>query len=76
MTATGYKMKTATDGLKTTPNWLRRAKMTRRADLTIEKNKYGGYEITAIVNGYLMTRQFFYYTKREAARLFLLEANS
>jgi len=49
--------------------------LTRHADLTIEKNRYGGYEITAIVRGYLMTRQFFYYTKREAARLFLLEAN-
>jgi hypothetical protein len=50
--------------------------MIRNADITIEKNRYGGYEITAIVNGYLMTRQFFYYTKREAARLFLLEANA
>lgn len=49
--------------------------MIRNADITIEKNRYGGYEITAIVNGYLMTRQFFYYTKRKAARLFLLEAN-
>jgi hypothetical protein len=47
----------------------------RHANLTIEKNKYGGYEITAIVGGYLMTRQFFYYTKREAARLFLQEVN-
>lgn len=49
--------------------------MITREDLTIQTNKNGGYEITAIVNGYLMTRQFFYYTKKEAARLFLLEAN-
>ena len=49
--------------------------MITKNQITIETNKYGGYEITAIVNGYLVTRQFFYYTKREAARLFLNEVN-
>ncbi len=49
--------------------------MIRHADLSINKNTQGAYVISAIVGGYLMTRQFYYYTKREAARLFLLEAN-
>ena len=50
--------------------------MTRRADISINKNTEGAYVISAIVSGYLMTRIFYYYTKREAARLFLLEANA
>jgi hypothetical protein len=50
--------------------------MIRYADLTIEKNETGGLVITALVSGYLMTRHFYYYTKTEAARLFLLEANN
>jgi hypothetical protein len=49
--------------------------MIRNANLTIEKNETGGLVITALVNGYLMTRHFYYYPKKEAARLFLLEAN-
>ena len=49
--------------------------MIRNADLTIQKNETGGLVITALVNGYLMTRHFYYYTKTEAARLFLVEAN-
>jgi hypothetical protein len=50
-------------------------KMIRNANLTIEKNETGGLVITALVNGYLMTRHFYYYSKKEAAGLFLLEAN-
>jgi hypothetical protein len=50
--------------------------MTRHADLSISKNTEGAWVVSAIVGGYLMTRQFYYYTKREAARLFLLEANA
>lgn len=50
--------------------------MLRRADLTITKNAYGAYVISALVDGYLMTRQFYFYTKREATRLFLQEANA
>jgi hypothetical protein len=50
--------------------------MIRAADISINKNTEGAYVISAIVGGYLMTRVFYYYTKREAARLFLLEANA
>jgi hypothetical protein len=50
--------------------------MLRRADLSYSKNREGALVISAIVGGYFMTRQFYYYTKREAARLFLLEANA
>ena len=49
--------------------------MITKTHLTIEKNKYGGYIISAIIDGYLVTRKFSYYTKREAARVFLNEAN-
>jgi hypothetical protein len=49
--------------------------MLRKTNITIEKNKFGGYIISAIVSGYLVTRKFSYYTKKEAARLFLNEIN-
>jgi hypothetical protein len=49
--------------------------MIRHADLSFSKNTEGALVVSAIVSGYLMTRVFYYYTKREAARLFLLEAN-
>lgn len=49
--------------------------MITKTQLTIEKNKFGGYIISAIIGGYLVTRKFSYYTKREAARLFLNEIN-
>jgi hypothetical protein len=49
--------------------------MTKLKDITIQKNKFGGYIISAIVSGYLVTRTFTYYTKREAARLYLQEIN-
>ena len=54
----------------------RRPEMIRHADLSISKNTQGAWVVSAIVGGYLMTRQFYYYTKKEAARLFLLEANA
>lgn len=50
--------------------------MIKNADLTIEKNRQGAWVVSALVSGYLMTRQFYYYTKKESARLFLLEANA
>jgi hypothetical protein len=49
--------------------------MIRHADITLEKNRQGAWVVSAIVRGYLVTRQFYYYTKREAARLFLQEMN-
>lgn len=38
--------------------------------MTIEKNQAGAYVISDIVGGYLVTRQYYGYTKREAMRLF------
>ena len=49
--------------------------MIRAADLTTEKNETGGLVISAIVKGYLLTRHYYYYTKKEATRLFLDEVN-
>lgn len=49
--------------------------MLRAADINAEKNTKGAWVLSAIVGGYLMTRQFYYYTKKEATRLFLDEAN-
>ena len=49
--------------------------MITQTDITIQKNETGGLVITALVSGYLVTRHYYYYTKREAARLFLNEAN-
>jgi hypothetical protein len=50
--------------------------MLRREDLSYSKNSEGALVISAIVGGYLITRQFYYYTKKEATRLFLQEANA
>jgi hypothetical protein len=47
--------------------------MLKKSDLTIHKNRTGGYVISAIIDGYLITRQFYYYTKKEATRLFMEE---
>jgi hypothetical protein len=44
-------------------------------EITLEKNTAGAWSASAIVDGYLQTRQFYFYTKREAARLFLEELN-
>ena len=49
--------------------------MIRAADITAEKNHTGGLVLTALVSGYLMTRHYYYYTKKEAMRLFLDEVN-
>lgn len=38
--------------------------------MTIERNHHGAYVITAIINGYLVTRQYYGYTKRDAIREF------
>ncbi len=49
--------------------------MITQKEITLEKNETGGLVITALVSGYLVTRHYYYYTKREAARLFLQEIN-
>ena len=38
--------------------------------MTIEKNREGAYVISDIVSGYLVTRSYYGYTKRDAVRLF------
>lgn len=45
--------------------------MLKKSDLTIQKNTQGAYVISAFLNGYLVSHQFHYYTKKEAIRLFL-----
>jgi hypothetical protein len=50
-------------------------KVITQTEITLEKNETGGLVITALVSGYLVTRHYYYYTKREAARLFLNEIN-
>jgi hypothetical protein len=38
--------------------------------MTIEKNSEGAWVISDEVGGYLVTRRYYFYTKREAASLF------
>jgi hypothetical protein len=38
--------------------------------MNIEKNREGAYVISDIVSGYLVTRSYYGYTKRESVRLF------
>ena len=38
--------------------------------MTIEKTFQGAWKVSAIINGYLITRQYFGYTKKQAIVLF------
>lgn len=49
--------------------------MIRAEDITAQKNIRGAWLLSAIVGGYLTSRQFYGYTKKEATRLFLEEIN-
>lgn len=42
--------------------------------MSIEKNYSGAYVISDVVNGYLVTKQYYGYTKREAVALFKKES--
>lgn len=42
--------------------------------MTIEKTIQGAWKVSAIVNGYLVTKQYFGYTKKEAIALFKEES--
>lgn len=42
--------------------------------MTVEKTFQGAWRISAIVNGHLITRQYFFYTKTEAIEEFKTEA--
>ena len=37
---------------------------------SIDKNREGAWRISGLVGGYLLTRCYYFYTKREAIRLF------
>lgn len=41
--------------------------------MTIERTFQGAYKISAIVNGYLVSKQYMGYTKREAIQAFKQE---
>ena len=41
--------------------------------MTIDKSYSGAWVISDIVRGYLVTRQYYFYTKREAIRQFKAE---
>ena len=41
--------------------------------MTIDKTSEGAIRITAIVSGYLVTRRYYFYTRREAIRSFKAE---
>jgi hypothetical protein len=50
--------------------------MLRAKDVTATKKfPSGAWEVYATVDGHLMTRTYYGYTKREAIRLFVAEAN-
>ena len=38
--------------------------------MIIEKNQYGAYVISDIVKGYWIYKQYYFYTKKEAIKLF------
>ena len=43
--------------------------------MTIERNHEGAYVISDIIGGYLVTKRYYGYTKREAIKLFKEESN-
>lgn len=49
--------------------------MLKSSELTIDRNSEGAWRISAVVSGYLETRRFYDYTKKEAISLFLAEFN-
>lgn len=42
--------------------------------MTVSKNHEGAYVISDIVNGYLVVKRYYGYTKREAIKLYKEEA--
>tara|TARA_R110000824_G_scaffold340888_1_gene527353 strand:- start:639 stop:773 length:135 start_codon:yes stop_codon:yes gene_type:complete len=43
--------------------------------MIIDKNVYGAYVISDIINGCLVSKQYYYYTKKEAINKFKREVN-
>ena len=44
--------------------------MESESNMIIEKNQYGAYVISDIVKGYWIHQQYYFYTKKEAIKLF------
>lgn len=44
-----------------------------KLDPIIERNNQGAWVVSDTIGGYWVTRQYYYYTKREALRLFKQE---
>ena len=44
--------------------------------MTIEKNNAGAWVISDIIGGYLVTRKYYYYSKREAVALFRADSKA
>jgi hypothetical protein len=44
--------------------------------MLVEKNYEGAWIISDIVGGYLVTRRYYYYSKREALAMFRAEARA
>lgn len=44
--------------------------------MVVERNSEGAYVIYETINGYLVTRRYYFYTKREAIRSFKQEARA
>ena len=38
--------------------------------MTVERNHEGAYVISDIINGYLVTKRYYGYTKKQAVKLF------
>lgn len=43
--------------------------------MTVEKNREGAYVISDIIGGYLVTKRYYGYTKREALAMFKKEVS-
>jgi len=41
--------------------------------MSVSRNYSGAWVISAVISGYLVTRQYYFYTKREAIRQFKAE---
>ena len=44
--------------------------MSKKSNISIRKNHDGAWVISAIVDGHLVTRRYYFYTKVEAEQLF------
>lgn len=44
--------------------------------MIVEKNREGAWVVSDSIGGYLVTRRYYFYTKREAVRLFKREVSN